>query len=161
MTSTGNGASVTSERAVKGAAPLSGNFRVSFRGAGICASPGDGSSLAACSSSTGAYPQGKLSGPIPFDATPAQMKAALEAVGSIDAVTVSRSGPTAENGYSWRVTFTGGTGSNEGLNAVRKLTPYGFMLDTVGNLLPLRPDKTELAGSGAEVRWCGDSTACL
>ena len=50
---------------------------------------------------------GDTSQPVPFDATPEQVKVALEALPSVDTVNVLRSGPDVLLGYVWTVTFTG------------------------------------------------------
>ena len=42
---------------------------------------------------------------IPYDASEAQMKSAIEALNS-GVVTVSRDGPDQVNGYTWYITFT-------------------------------------------------------
>ena len=50
--------------------------------------------------------EGQQSSPIPYDATDAQMQAALQGLSNIDTVEVLRSGPDAQLGYVWTVTFT-------------------------------------------------------
>jgi len=43
--------------------------------------------------------------PIPYDATPDEVKSALEALIEVDVVQVKRTGPDVQNGYSWSITF--------------------------------------------------------
>ena len=51
----------------------------------------------------------ELSGTIQHDADASSMKAVLESMQNIQApVEVSRTGPDAQGGYTWLITFTGG-----------------------------------------------------
>lgn len=91
---TGLGARVFVHTVQQGQGPITGSFSLYFRGEGP-------------------------SPPIPHDATVAQFRAALEALPTVDLLDVSRSGPTAANGYSWTVTFL----------LTRNRTDEGFVLD--------------------------------
>ena len=75
--------------------------------------------------------EGQTTQPIPFDATPAQLKQRLEALSSVDTVNVLRSVADAELGYTWTVTFT---------SDAQK-----------GALGMLQSDKTGLQGVGAAI----------
>ena len=57
--------------------------------------------------------ESEFTGQIPSDATESEVKAALEQLAAVDTVLVSRTGPDAQLGYSWFVTFT----SDEHFNA--------------------------------------------
>lgn len=57
--------------------------------------------------------RGDTTADIPYDASDATMQQALEALNSIESVRIVRTGPNAQRGYTWLVTFT----SNSALNA--------------------------------------------
>lgn len=57
--------------------------------------------------------ESEFTGQIPSDATESQVKEALEQLSAVDTVLVSRTGPDAQLGYSWFITFT----SDEHFNA--------------------------------------------
>lgn len=86
-----------------------------------------------------------------------QMKTALELMGAVENVEVTRSEPGAMSGgiatgaFSWTVTFKTGTGGRAGWDAVRYKTPYGLRLDNVGNLKAMQVDMARLAGTGRKV----------
>ena len=50
---------------------------------------------------------GSTTTPLPFDATPAEVEAALGGLPAVDAVSVSRVGPDAVGGFVWGITFVG------------------------------------------------------
>lgn len=58
--------------------------------------------------------RGETTADIPFDATDAVMQQKLQALESIDAVNVVRTGATVQNGYSWTITFTSNSARNSG-----------------------------------------------
>lgn len=58
--------------------------------------------------------RGESTADIPFDATDAVMQQNLQALNSVEAVNVVRTGPTAQNGYSWTITFTSNAPGNTG-----------------------------------------------
>ncbi|GLE03444.1 hypothetical protein PINS_up012346 [Pythium insidiosum] len=76
---TGSGATVVLATPTPGNVIAGGTFTLAFRGA--------------------------TTQDIPCDATDAQLQQALQALDTLDAVTVSRSGPDAQRGFAWRVTF--------------------------------------------------------
>lgn len=58
--------------------------------------------------------ESEFTGQIASDATEAEMKAALEALDAVDTVLVTRTGPDAQLGYSWFITFTSDEHFNSG-----------------------------------------------
>ena len=81
--------------------------------------------------------------PLPFDATPAEVQAALEGLATIGQVVVDRpSGPDARRGYTWTVTFVG--------------------LEDAGDLPPLLAYyASTLRGRNARVAVCSNGTAAF
>ena len=71
--------------------------------------------------------RGNTTGYIRYDATAAQMKAALEALPVINAVNVKRSKGTRLNEYTWTIEFV----------EVNAFTPYGYELQPARNVEPL------------------------
>ena len=79
---------------------------------------------------------GHTTAPVSFDVTDTQLKVALEALPNLGTVVVHRTGPDAQLGYSWTVTFL----SNPGM------FPIGS-----GDLAPLVPDGTYLFANTSSV----------
>ena len=114
---TGYGRIGTVTTDVPGEAPLSQRFGVSFGD--------DGPSTT-----------------VPFDATAAQLQAALQELPSVDSASVERAGPFAGNGYQWTVM----------VKRSRRRTRYGYVVDEGGNNSPIRGYTVGLlAGTNARV----------
>lgn len=91
---TGNGAEITVHTRQNGESRLHGSFQLYFRDVGPTV-------------------------PIPFNANETTMIAALEDLISVDDVWVTRSGPFADRGYTWTITFS----------QVRHYTTEGYVLE--------------------------------
>jgi hypothetical protein len=85
---TGSGANVMLATTTQGNVITAGTFTLAFRG--------------------------EATADIPFDASDAVMQQRLQALESVDAVNVVRTGPTVQNGYSWAITFTSNSARNSG-----------------------------------------------
>ena len=72
---------------------------------------------------------GESASAIPYDASAAAITSKLEFLNNIQGVDVQRTGPDAERGYEWTITFT----------------------DVLGDIPPLLPVDTSLAGVGVAV----------
>ncbi len=137
-----------------GEAPLAGSFRMKFRGQDHV---WDGKATGLNTAVGGDRFKTLTSPLIPWNATAAQMKTALELMGAVENVEVTRSDPGAASAgmttgaFSWTVTFKTGTGTRAGWDAVRYKTPYGLRLDNVGNLRAMEVDMARLAGTGRKV----------
>jgi hypothetical protein len=135
-----------------GVAPLAGTFRMIFRGHGMEGHTWDGVATGLDSAVGGDQYTSLTSPSIPWNATSGTMKAALEQMGAVEHVDVTRSttmGPSG--GFTWTVTFKTNTGNRAGWDATRYKTPYGLRLDNIGNLQPMQVDMTRLAGTQRHV----------
>ena len=66
--------------------------------------------------------------PIQYDASAAQMEAAIEGINGIDDVSVTRSGPDGQEGYAWDITFLSDpSGSGVGGGDVAELAVYSSL----------------------------------
>jgi hypothetical protein len=79
--------------------------------------------------------------PIQYNASAADMKAALEALPTINYVNVNRSIASDISGYTWTIEFV----------QVSHNTPRGYVLDAAGNIEPLAPTN-HLIGSNTSVK---------
>jgi len=79
--------------------------------------------------------------PLPYDISAKGLEAALEGLGGIEDVDVSKEPPRMDRGALWAITF----------REVRKLTPYGWVFDHMSNLEPLMAHDEKLHGTGARV----------
>ena len=131
-----------------GAAPLAGFFRMMFRGKNYF---WDGKATG-LDTAVGGDRYTSLTSPlIPWNATSLVMKHALEQMGAVEQVEVTRSTMTKTGGFTWTVTFKTNTGGRAGWDATRYQTSYGLKLDNVGNLQPMEVDMTRLAGTERKV----------
>ena len=131
----GAGASAAAAGAVwvhtarNGSNPVWGTFTLGFRESGLLATPAHAGDAPA------------RTPPLRFDASAADLERALEALGSVGDVEVTREGPRDDQGNLWAVTFV----------EVRRHTRYGWVFDGMSNLEALVADDSHLHGTGARV----------
>jgi hypothetical protein len=111
---------ITSVEKVRGSTPLGGTFAVEYEGA--------------------------KSKQIVYDAHPAAMKSALEAMSTIETVDVSRIGPDGNQGFTWFVTFTGLR------NACGKDSLGCIHSTNIGNLSLMSGDTSLITANSAAIR---------
>jgi hypothetical protein len=98
----------------EGVAPLAGTFRMGFRGVGHV---WHGVRTGLDTSVGGDQYMSLTSTPIPWNATSEQMESALESMGAVENVVVTRSGMRPGGGFTWTVTFKTGEDRRAGWDA--------------------------------------------
>ncbi|KAJ0394774.1 hypothetical protein ATCC90586_000434 [Pythium insidiosum] len=132
---TGSGATVVLATPTPGNVIAGGTFTLGFRGA--------------------------TTADIPCDATDAQMQSALQALDSIDAVQVSRSGPDFQRGFVWRVTFSSPSALSTG-NVPMLTVGSNVQLRGVGARVDVREaTRGNQLGATFQLQYKGTATADL
>ena len=136
----GYGGAILAHTLTPGKAPVGGTFRLSFR-----EHPGRHRSYGEWATTTTS---------IPWNASAAEMKVALENLETITSVDVTRRDMQFAGGYTWTVTFKKVADFDEGVYPYRDdpdLKQFSYLADSVGNLVPLVANETMLTGTEAKV----------